>query len=394
MAELVLEGTEKREKEGKKAHEKSHAQSKSKQPAEMLEDEDGEVALSEAPAIRIVKEAGAERISQGARKFIMDELKNYSFLVAKEAVAQAEAHAHEKVNGATIAGAASRLSGAGIVTDDEVAALELALAPLQRVLKDAGAERISSSARLTLAKDVQSYATELVKEATRLRSHVGKTLKPIDIVEAQKNMKDKGMLVYGGARAKVIKLDSGAQVVLEPSMVTGEGEDEVKARVEAVMLEGSKLEVAIKGLDGKPPCEFSVTLLRESFGCIESINYGTTKEGVIRITCPQFEGRERLETFTGDAMFTLQLSSQLGNATVDMLVLPRGYSREALAKVFQIARISEFGGVEKELGAIQIDDASKMAILVKMHELAKEYDAVIAYECARRELTRIARSKL
>jgi|GEM_PF-6979401 len=361
-----------------------------------------ECMISESPVIRIVKKAGAERISESARNFIMNELKRFSFFVAKESVVQTEAKGKEKITASEVMGASSRFYSNITGPLEKEQMLELSIAPFQRVLKKTGTARISQKARLNLAKYVQAYAHEVAKEANRLRAHSGITLKRIDILEAEKNLKDRKMLFYGGKSSNLLKLGSGL-VSVEKFIISKDGE---RIQIENAVLEESKLELHIQPIT--PPitqhiaedktqkndqkCEFSVTLAREKSGCVESINYGSTKEGRICITCPQFENLDRPEIFPSDALFTLTISSQLGNASLNMLILPKGYSKESLSKIFQISLKKEFGGIEKEFGNLKIDEKKKKEIISKMRHLAKEYDSIIAYECARRELAIIAKN--
>ncbi|MEM2899585.1 MAG: NFYB/HAP3 family transcription factor subunit [Thermoplasmata archaeon] len=360
--------------------------------------------FSEAPVLRIVKKAGALRISKNARNFIMNELKKFSFSIAKESVAQAELKGEEKVTDLAVIGAASRLYSNSYANSNTPSdrkellekenKLEVSIAPFHRLLKKSGAERISQNARIILANYVQAHAREVAKEATRLRAHSGFTLKRIDILEAEKNLKDRKFLFYSTNRTNLLKLDSGAFVSIDKFILPKDEKIEDKIPIENVVIEESKLEIHIKPIQELPPsqkCEFSVTLSRENLGCIESINYGSTKEGIIHITCPNFQARDINEFLPDEVKFSLQVTSNIGNASFDMLVIPKGYSKEALLKIFQIALKKEFGGIEKEFGNLKLDEKDKKEIISKMHQLAKEYDSLIAYECARRELARLAK---
>ncbi|OKY78445.1 MAG: Histones H3 and H4 [Candidatus Methanohalarchaeum thermophilum] len=59
---------------------------------------------------------------------------------------------------------------------------ELPLAPVDRIIRKGGAERVSEEAREELADVLEKYGTEVSEEAVRLAEHAGrKTVKAEDI---------------------------------------------------------------------------------------------------------------------------------------------------------------------------------------------------------------------
>ncbi|MHC1567372.1 MAG: histone family protein [Candidatus Syntropharchaeia archaeon] len=59
---------------------------------------------------------------------------------------------------------------------------ELPIAPISRIVRNAGAERVSEDASVALVKILEEYGTKISKEAVELAKHAGrKTVKREDI---------------------------------------------------------------------------------------------------------------------------------------------------------------------------------------------------------------------
>lgn len=67
--------------------------------------------------------------------------------------------------------------------------MELPLAPVERLLRKAGALRVSEDAKVELAKAIEDYAMKVGKVAANLAKNAGrKTVKVEDIKEAVKQL--------------------------------------------------------------------------------------------------------------------------------------------------------------------------------------------------------------
>jgi len=59
---------------------------------------------------------------------------------------------------------------------------ELPIAPIDRLIRNAGARRVSEDAKVAMAKALEDYASEIARKAAEIAKHAGrKTVKANDI---------------------------------------------------------------------------------------------------------------------------------------------------------------------------------------------------------------------
>lgn len=64
----------------------------------------------------------------------------------------------------------------------------LSASAMEKLLKKAGADRVSNSAKAKMIEVLEDYAQHLGRKAVRFSRHAGrKTVKSVDIVEARKH---------------------------------------------------------------------------------------------------------------------------------------------------------------------------------------------------------------
>lgn len=133
-----------------------------------------------APITRIIKNAGAERVSVDASLKLADYFEKSSKRISKDAVRYARHARRKTVKGDDILLALGSDRGSYVPTR-----CITPIKPITKIIRNAGAERVSVDASLKLVNQLENYSTIISKNAISLAKQARrKTVKGVDIENA------------------------------------------------------------------------------------------------------------------------------------------------------------------------------------------------------------------
>lgn len=308
--------------------------------------------LSRAPVERLLKRAGAKRISGRAKDLVIQVLENYAIRISEEAARICREDGRKVLKARDVDEALRRLS---CHLDDVVQekADELSLSPVRRLMRSAGALRVSRLAVELLKREIEAYALQVTRNAISLRRYGGQKIKGVDILEAAKV----GGILLESGRLKVLIKVSGNWVPAGRELL-------------------ESAEIQITGLnDGD-----KVRMWHVYRGRHRTVFSGIVRGDAIIFRLPNLPKRIHRQ---GDVIYSLSADGVVET----FLLLPRGYSEGALSSLIRIAIDTEFGGLERELGTISLPNGYYERLHARAQEISKEYGNIVAFHLIRREVT-------
>ncbi len=315
-----------------------------------------------APVGRLIKSGGAQRTSQTARVFLAEYLEDYAYRISVEAVNICEQDGRKIIKPQDIEEARQRLA---LEKPEELEedVDELFMAPVRRMLKRAGAQRVAKAAPGYLSSQIQGYAYRVSKRAADLRVHGGETIKPSDIIEAARlaefpdlNEGIQGLNFFDLSREESEIPTGRTLIARNPILIRGLPEGE---------------EIRITGAKRGRPIVYSE---------------GVAGNGVYEFTAPMLS--EKVDLNYKDALYQLEWSGE----PIELLVLPRGYNETTLNLLLRIVIEKEFGGLETRFGAINLPPGMDEKLMERARDLIREYDGVVAYYVLMSEVAAFLRS--
>lgn len=145
-------------------------------------------AIPLAPIDRLIREAGAERVSDNASEAFTKFLEEWGVNIVKRSVELARHSGRKTITAKDIELATSEaIPGPRRPKGEEKSKSGLPIAPIERLMRSAGADRISEDARKALAIAFEDYTLQVARKASDFARHSGrKTVKAEDIKLALK----------------------------------------------------------------------------------------------------------------------------------------------------------------------------------------------------------------
>jgi histone H3/H4 len=222
--------------------------------------------------------------------------------------------------------------------------------PVRRIMRRAGADRISAPVIMWMQHQLEEYAHTVSEDAVSLRRYGGVIIKANDVVEAARS---------GGVYPIPTRIPIEI-LVDERWLVTGRH-----------LTEGSTIRIA---RDKKA----KVRLHHQKRGKRDVLvdDAGSTP---LEIELPRLPKRHLLREHV---IHTLEY----GDDSEEILIIPRGYGEDSILQLIRIAIEANFGGLELEHGPIFLPSGFHEGLMKRGHELSKEYGNIVSYHLLRRQI--------
>jgi len=302
-----------------------------------------------APVRRLLKQGGADRVRRTGTLYMRSALEEYALRIGEEAVRICHEDRRKIIKSKDVEEATLRLKPKARTfewSEQDV----LFRSPVRRIMKRAGADRISAPVIAWVQHQLEEYAHTVAEDAVSMRRYSGIVLKPQDVVEAARSggvyplpspipieiLIDERWLVTGRylTESSVIRIDRDR-----------------KAKVRLWHMKRGKREVLVDEPGSKP----------------------------LEITLPRLPKRHLLREHV---IHTLEY----GNDSVELIVIPKGYGEDSVMQLIRIVIESGFGGLELEHGPIFLPSGFAEGLMKRGHELAKEYGNIVTYHLLRRQI--------
>ncbi|MCI0497186.1 MAG: NFYB/HAP3 family transcription factor subunit [Thermoplasmata archaeon] len=302
-----------------------------------------------SPVRRLLRRGGAARVRPAGTLYLRKALEEYATRIGEEAISICNEDGRKIIKATDIEEATLRLKPKARTFESDQQTV-LFRAPVRRIMKRAGAERISGAVIDWMKDELEDYARRVAEDAVSLRRYGGIVLKDLDIAEAARSGG-----VYPKGTAIPIEILVGERWVETGRHLPEESTiriDRTRAgKVRLWHVRRGEREV-IAEVPGDKPCE---------------------------LLLPALPKRPLL---AGDVMHTLEC----GDLTEEIVLIPKGYGEESMRNLIRIAIEAQFRGLELNHGAIFLPSGFHEQLMARGYALSREYGNIVAYHLLKREI--------
>ena len=302
-----------------------------------------------APVKRLLGRGGAARVSPAGTLYLRKALEEYATRIGEEAISICNEDGRKIIKAEDIEEATLRLRPRARAFDSDQQTV-LFRAPVRRVMRRAGAERISSTVIDWMRNELEDYARRVAEDAVSLRRYGGVVLKDIDIAEAARSGG-----VYPKTTSNPIEILAGERWVETGRHLT----EDTTVRIDRKRAGKVRLWHVRRGE-------------REVLADIAG-------DRPVEVLLPKLPKRPLL---AGDVLHTLEL----GDLSEEIVLLPKGYAEESIRNLIRIAIEAQFNGLELNHGAIFLPSGFHEHLMERGAALSREYGNIVAYRLLNREI--------